>query len=229
MNKYEIGTKHQTKQCGEVEIVEQDGWYWRKVRFVDSGTVLRVRTSALCTGSIKDPFAKIVLGVGYAGILPEELKKHPLRRTLYTRWHNMLSRVHVLNTGKTIAPEWYCFATFMKDALELKGIDILPSHSKVNRIDLDSDIVSREKGVEPMYSKETCQWIGHKENMKCRRNPVHRPSSEGSVYETKYGPVTIIRKEDKMWLIEFTDGSRRWAHPICVRKGHVRIPSPILE
>lgn len=229
MNKYEIGTKHQTKNCGSLEIVGKDGWYWRTVRFDDTGTIMRVRTSALRSGSIRDPYAKTVLGVGFSGELPEEFEKHPHRRMLYTRWHNMLTRVHVLNTGKTIAPEWYCFATFMKDVLQLPGAELLTTHSAKNRIDLDSDIISMEKGFEPTYSKETCQWVSHKENMKYRKSPVRHLNSTGTVYQTKFGPVQIVRTADGMWLIEFEDGSRRWAHPVCVRNGQVRIPAPFNE
>lgn len=221
MGKYDVGTIHETKNNGQLEIIERLSGNRRRVRFVKTGYVTLTRVSQIASGLVRDVYVPSVYGVGIFGVPID----HPLRKELYERWTAMLQRVYVFKTGKTIDSEWHCFANFMRDALELKGIELLYQHSKSNRIDLDSDMIPRSKGEGPKYSKETCQWVRHADNVReirssctCTKHPI------GSVFETNHGPVTIIDKADRKWLIEFDDGSRKWAHSVNVKRGLVRKP-----
>lgn len=208
--KYDINTVHETKKSGQLEVIDYIDVNHRRVRFVDTGFITKVSVSALSRGDIKDPMTRSVFGVGYIGHNPE-LENHPLRKMLYHRWTNMLQRVYRFKLGKSISPEWLCFYTFMADALQLKGNDLLQQHSKENRIDLDSDILAIEKGVSPVYSKETCQWIPCSENIRVRRTPKHYFRYPiGSSIETKHGPVTIVEKDNNRWLVRFDDSREKW-------------------
>lgn len=219
--KYAVGTRHETKNCGWLEVEEYLDVERRWVRFTTTGYRTEAWIYAIRQGSIKDPYTPSVLGAGFLG----EPINHPMRKVLELRWRKMLDRVHVIKTGKTISPEWYCFANFLRDAIELEGFHLLQGHSKDNRIDLDSDILAREKGLPPMYSKDTCKWVTHDENMQSRVSPKHLTRYPiGSVFQTNDGPVTLIDKDNRKWLIEFDDGSSKWAYIADVHRGQVRRP-----
>lgn len=219
--KYAVGTKHETKNCGWLEVEEYLDVDRRLVRFTSTGYRTEAWIDAIRLGSVKDPYFPSVLGVGFLG----EPIEHPQRKVLEMRWRKMLERVYTIKTGKTISPEWHCFANFLKDAIQLEGFHQLHEHSKSNRIDLDSDILAKEKGVNPMYSRDTCQWVTHNENMQSRKVPnCLTRYLNGSVFQTNDGPVTLIDKDNRKWLIEFDDGSRKWAYIADVHRGQVRRP-----
>ena len=214
--KYSVGTVHQTKNSGQIEIIGRvEGVCNRRtVRFIDTGFETQTSITNISQGRVKDPMRISVFGVGYLGHDPE-LEKHPLRNVLYKRWTKMIERVNVIKTRKSISQDWYCFYTFMRDALNLKGIELLYHHSKSNRIDLDSDIIAKEKGLDPMYSKDTCQWVKHADNMQSITQPKQpKRWPIGTVIETRHGPVTIMAKArestNAQWLIRFSDGTEQW-------------------
>lgn len=223
MAKYAVGTVHESHNDGDFVITEYVDYFHRGIRFIDTGFATTVNVSSIHSGSIKDPLLPSVCGVGCIGHDPE-LMDHPLRKVLMRRWNSMIQRVYVHRTGKTIDPSWLNFYTFMRDALNLKGIDLLYTHGKTNRIDLDSDILAKEKGLTPMYSKETCQWVHQAENLRVRERPkqyVKRPL--GTVIETRHGPVTIIEKDGPKWLIQFNDGTQKWCWSIAVLRDQISI------
>lgn len=205
--KYAINTVHQTKHNGQLEVIGYIDYDYRRVRFVDTGYVTVANVSCIGSGYVRDPYAPSLYGLACLG----EPEEHPLRKTLYKRWEKMLYRVLFAKSGKTISPEWMCFANFMRDALQLPGIELLPTHSKSNHIDLDSDIIPKAKGIPPTYSKETCQWVPHAVNLRAREvtgKYTRRPL--GTVIETRHGSVTIIDKDYDKWLIRFDDGVEKW-------------------
>lgn len=205
--KYDVGTLHETRNYGQLEVVEYIDVQHRKVKFTSTGFQTITTVNSIRTGCVKDRYKPSLYGVGYLG----EPFDHPLRKMLYGRWKAMLNRVYWAKTGKQVAEEWHCFATFVSDVLQLPGVELLNTHSKVNIIDLDSDIIPNEIGIEPRYSKETCQWVTRSENCKTRDYPnsiTIRPI--GTVIESRHGPVTIIRKAGRKWLIRFMDGTEKW-------------------
>lgn len=220
--KYDVNTVHQTKNYGELEVIGYVDKRNRLVRFIDTGYVTVARISHIGEGNIRDCFKPSVCGVGYLG----EPMEHPLRKVLEARWRAMLNRVYNIKTGKTVDPSWLCFANFLRDAIELGGIELLYTHSKDNRIDLDSDILAIEKGLPPSYGKETCKWVKHDVNTKCREYPNKvntRPI--GTVIETKHGPVTIMGKDRGKWLIRFSDGAEKWVWQIAVLRNMFAKPT----
>ena len=211
--KYINESIHETNNCGQLEIIEYLDVNHRRVRFLSTGYTTVVTLAGLSSGRVRDPYAPILFGVAYLG----EPEEHPLRKVIEVRWRAMLNRVYGIKTGKTVDPSWLCFANFLRDVIELNGIELLYSHSKENRIDLDSDIIAKEKGIPPNYSKETCQWVPKTINNRARELPkkyTKRPI--GTVIETKHGPVTIIAKDKQKWLIRFSDGTEKWVWQIAV-------------
>lgn len=170
MSAYEVGTFHETKNCGMLEVIQYIDYKYRRVRFIDTGYQAVVSVSSIRSGCVKDPFVPSVCGVGYLG---EHWRydEHPLKGVLQKRWRGMLSRC--CDYGyKSVDPSWHCFATFMQDALELKGVELLYHHTKETPIDLDSDLIPIEKGIPSRYSKETCQWVPHEVNIRHQRHPL---------------------------------------------------------
>lgn len=219
MGKYEIGTTHETKNHGAVEVVGYVDRKHRRIRFINTGFETVASTQCIHRGLIKDCNSPSVMGVGFLGDC-SDYESHPLRKTLYRRWSKMIERCHLLGSRKTIDSSWYCFATFMRDALELKGVELLYQHSKDNIIDLDSDIIAVERGVESTYSKDTCQWVTRAENLRVRNRPkTYKKHKTGDVYQSKAGPVVLVAKDYSRWLIEFEDGTRRWVHSNSVWQG----------
>lgn len=223
MAKYDIGTIHETNQIGPLEIVGYVDSKRRAVRFINTGFETVAKTSSIGRGMVKDHYIPTVLGVGYLGVC-RELESHPLRKQLYRRWTKMLERRHIHGYGKSIDPEWYCFASFMRDALELKGAELLQHHSKNNQVHLDSDIIPIERGIEPIYSKETCQWVPRDVNLRYRNIPnSYKRHKIGDVFQTKSGPVKLVGKDYERWLVEFENGARRWYHSSSVKMGVVSV------
>ena len=168
MGMYENGSIHQTRKCGKLKIIKYVDVRHRRVRFLDTGYEGVFSVSSIRSGSVKDPFVPSVYGIGYLGDC-QKYDKHPLKELLKSRWRGMIDRVYRYGYQKTIDPDWLCLANFIRDALELKGVELLYQHSKDNVIDLDSDIIPIEKGIPSRYSKETCQWGQHAVNIKNRR------------------------------------------------------------
>lgn len=211
--KYDVGTLHETNNSGTLEIVGKEGGHRRRVRFLKTGFVTTASNASIRNGNVRDPYSPVVFGVGYMGVFIE----HPLRKVLELRWRKMLERVYSIKNGKTVDSSWLCFADFQRDALELPGIELLYTHSKANRIDLDSDILAKEKGLPSMYSKETCQWVTKATNNLAREMPKRfnvRPI--GTVIETRHGAVTLISKNKQRWLIRFNDGVEKWFWSVSV-------------
>lgn len=205
--KYMLGSFHETNSSGWLEVVGYVDRDQRKVRFTDTGFETITRLSSIRLGMVKDPYSPSVLGVGYLG----EPISHPLYRVLYTRWVTMLKRVYVFKMGKSVSSEWLCFANFLKDAIELEGFELFQNSSIRKQIDLDGDIIPLSKGKPPMYSRDTCKWVRHIDNLRARKprqRSVKRPI--GTVIESRHGPVTIIGKNKQKWLIRFSDGTECW-------------------
>lgn len=208
--KYAEGTRHKTNNFGEIEIIECVDALHRRVRFVNTGTIKTTRTTQIHSGEVRDPFAPTVHGIGFLGHDPE-FEHHPMRYMLFIRWRNMLDRVYNIKNGKTLDPSWHDFSVFMRDVLSLKGVELLQVHSKTNRIDLDGDIIPQEIGIPSRYSKETSQWVTRAVNLRaCKHPETHNIRPLGSIIETRHGPVTLIGKDDRKWLIRFSDGVECW-------------------
>lgn len=216
--KYDVGTVHETKHCGKLRIIKYIDPKQRRVKFLETGYITTVKVSAIYSGSVKDPRTPTVCGVGFLGD-HDQYKDHPLYELLYSRWYSMLRRCFQ-HGYKPVEPSWLVFSTFMSDALGLPGVDLLYTHTKENQIDLDSDILAVSRGVKPMYSKETCQWIPRAVNAGFTVAPRSTQRyRKGNIFLTKEGKVTLIARSRHQWFVESEDGQRRFVNPSLIKDG----------
>ena len=85
-----VGQIHTTNNFGKLKIVEYISKSNIKVKFLDTGTIMQVRASAIASGEVKDPNAPNVYGVGYIG----QGKFSTKDILLYKLWKNMLGRCY---------------------------------------------------------------------------------------------------------------------------------------
>lgn len=133
--------------------------------FVD-GTVIRVRTPKIATGSWKNPNNPAVCGVGYIGIGQYNSQHKGKDSRAYSRWSSMLSRCYSENDpeyhnyggrGVSVCEEWHNFQKFAKWFHE---------HDRLGctNLSLDKDIRFPEcfSGLE--YSPKYCCLVDSKIN-----------------------------------------------------------------
>ena len=142
------------------------------VRFTETCSVRSVRLSVAKAGEAKDMYAKDVYGVACKG----NVKKIGHERE-YHVWRNMISRCYVERNnhyksyggvGITVAERWLCFENFVND------LSSLPNYNEElffsGKLQLDKDLICEEKGIFPkIYSKDTCLFLTHKENIALQR------------------------------------------------------------
>lgn len=154
------------------EPFKRNNQWFIGIRFTDTGSIRFVRKTIALTGQAKDMYAKDVYGVGCKG----DTKKVGNERQ-YQIWRNMLSRCYVERdekyhvyggVGITVAERWLCFENFVNDLPDLPNYDEELFFS--GKLQLDKDLICEEKGISPkIYSKDTCLFLTHKENIALQR------------------------------------------------------------
>lgn len=171
-----VGTRHHTKECGEVIVIRLDSKDTKSdhkydVQFVQTGYVrTAVRKSTIKRGHIIDRYLPRVYGVGYLGEYDET---DPQVKQLQRHWYKILERCYDTSVieyydygakGIFVHPDWHCFATFQHD------VKYIPNWNNKRRnphlYDLDKDFYSSN-----CYSKNTCVWLEPKYNTLYRKNP----------------------------------------------------------
>lgn len=159
-----VGDRFQSKTCGELVVLKElpadqmvDRIHWL-VGFSDTGYTKIARYRDILNASVKDPYRRSVHQVGYYGNAD---KDDPHYALLVSVWRDMLGRCYDENDGAYqgygakgvhVAPEWHCFATFLKDAQTLPGWTMKLEYPKDFSIDKDSLWASNR------YAKHTCRW-----------------------------------------------------------------------
>lgn len=154
------------------EPFSRDGQLFIGIRFTETGSIRIVRKNIAMTGQAKDMYAKDVYGVGCKG----NTKKVGNERQ-YQIWRNMLSRCYVERdekyhvyggAGVTVSERWLCFENFVNDLSSLPNYDEELFFS--GKLQLDKDLICESKGISPkVYSKDTCLFLTHKENIALQR------------------------------------------------------------
>lgn len=131
-------------------------------------------------GEIKNPYFRILCGVGYLGLYSDGSKpttKIKGRNTReYNLWVNMINRCYSGNypsyENVTVCERWLCFANFLEDLSKIENYEWWLANPN-QRIALDKDI--KQKGIEhKVYSVETCKFVSASENI----NEVHERNKE---------------------------------------------------
>lgn len=140
-------------------------------RFEETGTVVHSTKDHILTGRIKDYNSRTVCGVAY-GFRPENFDKSiEWHVRAYSVWSTMIRRVYDNKRreykfygarGVRVSERWLRFALFFEDIQSLPGFE---SWKNQDNYDLDKDGIGDGK----LYSKDTCQFISHKDNVMLSR------------------------------------------------------------
>jgi hypothetical protein len=150
------GENYITNEGYTVEIIEYFGALDCTIQF-DSGLILKNKNyKNIEKGSIKNPYHKSVLNIGFIGEGDYGSKTH---FKIYTTWRNMLKRCYcekeqLINPTYiecSVAEEWYNFQVFAEWF----------NRNYVADWYLDKDILIKGN---KLYSPETCQFVPNEVN-----------------------------------------------------------------
>ena len=152
---------------GKTTNKTKSGNLYVKVRFIETGYEYEVEPIQIKRGTVKDRWAKTVLGVGSIGDIKVEGNERA-----YNVWHKMLSRCYIDKSenynlyggmGVTVSERWSRFQYFVED------IPLVDGYNKEafdnSQLELDKDLKQAGKDKSEMvYSLETCTFMSAYEN-----------------------------------------------------------------
>ena len=167
--KYCVGSLHNSRNFGTVEVVEYIDTNNILVKFLNTGSLLRTKSSQLGCGTIKDRFAKNIYGLGFIGFgKTSECGKN----TLYYRyWLNMFHRCYRKDHPNcrtyescSVGESFHSFEYFGEWCDRQVGFGNKGWH-------LDKDILVKGNKV---YSPETCCFVPQEINVLFTKREVAR-------------------------------------------------------
>ena len=159
-----------------------------KVTFLEDGYFYFTGLSNAKSGQVRNPYKKIVSGIGYSG--KKNKKDFP---QLYDVWNKMIYRCYNKNSkdykrygekGVKIEERWHCFEFFLEDVQKIKGWDL--ELFKGKKIQLDKD-----KNKKNEYSNEGCQWLSVSENRSLKPSYFKKfkaTDPQGNIYYSENVP-----------------------------------------
>lgn len=160
-----VGDIVESNNYGTMQVIELSGKKC-KVVFIETGTVVEAYTDNVYSGKVRDAYARVCYGVGYAGEFERVFYWKPAKQL----WRNMLKRCYSENDpkgyygrGYTVSERWLCFANFLEDLPTLRNFDkwLLGHKEGYTKYNLDKDLILEGNKV---YCKELCQFITEYEN-----------------------------------------------------------------
>lgn len=155
-----VGDRFKTNRGGDVVVIEYNDSNRILVQFDDEFKHTTITDGfSLRRGILKNPYARLLFGVGYHGIGEYKSKYGPTSEghanlPVYQAWTNMLSRCYnpdynhrISYDGCSVHPDWHCYQAFAEwyiNELKYTGWE--------GRNYLDKDIL----GDGTLYSKDTC-------------------------------------------------------------------------
>lgn len=175
-----INEIYQSRKCGPFMPISREGNTFT-VQFVNTGSLVRVGRQWIRAGSVNDPYARTVHGVGFIGEGPHNSRVTgeggtKRKSPAYQLWANMLARVYVdTATGRRptyqtcgVHPDWHNFQTFCEDIKQLDGYGAWVSyHAGTNpdKMELDKDILCAGRKAKE-YGPNTCQFVTKSDNLR---------------------------------------------------------------
>lgn len=180
-----IGSIYQSAQCGNVKVLDKGiKPACHIVQFENTGTIKEFRDYTILNGCIRDPYARLVCGVGCTG----NIKTKGKYKTYYSIWHDMINRCYNPNNKRynpnvTVTNNWLVFENFYHDCTEIEGFnsELIESGDLV----LDKDAKQRFQHTK-LYSKETCKWISKADNVAMQdkqQKPFIAIAPDGTTFE----------------------------------------------
>jgi hypothetical protein len=154
MVKFYVGLEIDTIRCGTLEIIDRQNNDYL-VRFKDTGFEKLVKHRDLTCRKVKDPYAKVVVGVGFVGEGKYKPKVDGKMTSAYNTWWRILNRCYNINSGDyrfygmqgvSVDPEWHCFQNFAGWFYE----------NSFDNYHVDKDLLSADSKI---YSRDTCCFL----------------------------------------------------------------------
>ena len=153
------------------EVIEYERATKVTIKFLDEyGFTTTTQWHCVESGWPRNPYDRVVAGVGYLGISPITGDIQKADGKAYKCWADMINRCYnpKITSKKptyakcTVCERWHCFVNFLEDIKEIQGYEQWINNKGW---ELDKDI--KQPNVEyKIYSKETCIFITTSENTK---------------------------------------------------------------
>ena len=173
--RYEVGNILRNTFGTEYEIIEKLKNPYRKIKFRDSrGYECIVGTANMCSGTVKNPYDKTFLGIGYLG------ECISLDKSIYSLWASMMNRCyneHYLKNRPTyvnakVHDDWHNFSNFQSWVIKTKP-------DNIKNISLDKDLLNF-KSNSKLYHEDKCLWVTREIN-----NSIKNLENSKNIYFTK--------------------------------------------
>lgn len=152
--KYVFGTQFQTKSSGVCTVIKYQNAKNVYVMFED-GTLVKVTSSNLSTGRIKNPNKSTVFGFGIndAGLEDSTDKRYVLWTSIIRRsYSEVYHKSKPSYKDVRVSEDWRRLSNFIKDIEKLPNFDLAVSENW----ELDKDLLG---GDQKLYSKNTCCFL----------------------------------------------------------------------
>lgn len=171
-----VGDIYESAVYGRAEVIELLRAPKIKIKFLATGYECVVFRGNLPRGSFRDPYARVVEGVGYMGV-----GVHCSRSRAFNVWNNMIKRCYekikahnnVTYEGCSVESSWHNYQNFAEWYYK-------QLNNGVN--ELDKDLLVRGNKV---YSEDTCTLIPYQLNIALQENRVNRGHFPPGVYFKK--------------------------------------------
>lgn len=167
-----------TKKYGRVIVEQYSSCSDVLVRFINTGSRIKTHISSVRSGSLKDPFAPSLYGVGITDIVTVCNKEHTRE---YTYWRDMLSRCYDkkrtrnINCNCSISDSFKTLSNFKEWCEKQIGFGN-------EGWQLDKDILIKGNKV---YSEDTCCFVPAEVNILFAKRYAKRGEYPIGVYKTK--------------------------------------------
>jgi len=195
---YYNGSIWESNKCGEFEIiaktdrsrVDKRGYkeYSHYLCKFKDGTIVEAKKSEIKLGKVRNPNCPSVCNIGYLGIGKWRFYINQKATKEYSLFHNIINRCYNPNAtsyqeygaiGITLDSELHNFQNFCNSILQFSNYDKW-KNDKDNIWEIDKDELCEKLNIHPkIYSKNTCQFILHKDNIAERNKRV---STTGHTY-----------------------------------------------
>lgn len=157
-----IGSIHETKDFGLLEVLEYVNAFKVRVRFIKTGYETWALAGNIRNGCVKDKLLPTVYGVGFFGVGHHKSTKGGRPNKAYKVWQSMLQRCYdpgfhsrrPTYIGCSVCDEWKNFQVFAD-----WFYDKYPTDGRSYQ--LDKDII---KDGNKVYCPEFCKFVTLKEN-----------------------------------------------------------------
>ena len=198
MSNIHIGAVYQSNGNGSFIVLEKCESDNYRIKFIDTGTVKKVREHCIVQGCVRDQYRRNVCGVACTG----NAKTKGANKQYYSVWHDMICRCydtknkrHLAYKNVTVCDRWLVFENFLSDVKLMNDFD--EELFSRGELVLDKDI--KQRFLEhKVYSPETCSWVSKHENNRVQdgqQKIFYAMSPDGEVYK-EYNITDFARKHN---------------------------------